>query len=244
MYGVSPENIIISGFPLPKENIGADKNILISDLARRVVELDPNEKYREHYQALLKGAIKAKPKNVVSPLILTYAVGGAGAQKETGALILDRLAPAIREGKVGLNLIAGNRDDVKKYFEEAIKESGLKINQGVKIIYDSDKIKSFRKFNDCLHDTDILWTKPSELSFYCALGLPIIMSSPVGSQEDFNREWLISVGAGVDSLDPEYVAQWLTDLLASGRLARAAVDGFLNAEQMGTYNIEKLIEKK
>jgi hypothetical protein len=69
------------------------------------------------------------------------------------------------------------------------------------------------------------------------------MSIPVGSQEDFNREWLLSMGAGIDSLDPEYVAEWLPDLLESGRLARAAMDGFLNAEQMGAYNIEKLLEK-
>jgi hypothetical protein len=69
------------------------------------------------------------------------------------------------------------------------------------------------------------------------------MSAPVGSQEDYNREWLISIGAGIDSLNPEYVDEWLPDLLESGRLARAAMDGFLNAEQMGTYNIEKIINE-
>ena len=64
---------------------------------------------------------------------------------------------------------------------------------------------------------------------------------PVGSQENSNREWLISVGAGIDSPDPRYVDEWLPDLLASGSLARAALDGFLNAEAMGTYNIEKVL---
>jgi hypothetical protein len=140
--------------------------------------------------------------------------------------------------------VAGNRPEIKDYFLDKIKETGLKLGNGVEIIFSSTKIEYFKKFNDCLHSTDILWTKPSELSFYCALGLPIIISRPVGSQEDFNREWLLAMGAGVDSLEEKYVAEWLPDLLASGRLARAAIDGFLNAEQLGTYNIEKIVLKK
>jgi hypothetical protein len=113
--------------------------------------------------------------------------------------------------------------------------------QGVNIIFAPDKLDYFRKFNECLHTTDILWTKPSELSFYCALGLPIIISAPVGSQEDFNREWLLSVGAGIDSWPEKYVDDWLPDLLQSGRLARSAMDGFLNAEQLGAYHIAKIV---
>jgi hypothetical protein len=70
------------------------------------------------------------------------------------------------------------------------------------------------------------------------------MSTPVGSQEDFNREWLLNIGAGIDSPEAEFVDEWLPDLLASGRLARAAVDGFLNANNLGAYAIEKILFKK
>jgi hypothetical protein len=244
MYGVKPENIIITGFPLPPENIGASKEILTADLARRVIELDPTGKYREHYQSLLDSEVKRRPHNAVPPLVITYAVGGAGAQKEIGATIIAKLAREIKNKNIRVNLVAGNRPEIKEYFTAAAVRVGLTVGDGVEIIYDSDKIAYFKKFNDCLHNTDILWTKPSELSFYCALGLPIIMSAPVGSQEDFNREWLLEIGAGLDSPAPEYVAEWLPDLLASGRLARAAMDGFLNAEQMGVYAIEKLINNR
>jgi hypothetical protein len=144
-------------------------------------------------------------------------------------------------GEIAINLVAGNRPEIKAYFEEEIKNNNLESNSNVKIIFNASKIEYFKKFNQALRTTDILWTKPSELSFYCALGLPIIMSEPVGSQEDFNREWLMSVGAGIDSYNPEYIKEWLPDLLESGRLARAAMDGFLNAENMGTYNIERII---
>jgi len=244
MYGVREENIIVTGFPLPKENIGAEKEILEADLARRVKALDPKGEYEEHYISLLNKVLPNFSKTKREAVVLTFAVGGAGAQKEICAVILKKLTSKIKLGEIKFNLVAGNRPEIKQYFEEQLILNKLTENDGVKIIFAPDKLEYFKKFNLCLRDTDILWTKPSELSFYCGLGLPIIMSAPVGSQEDFNREWLMSVGAGVDSLDPEYVDEWLPDLLESGRLARAAMDGFLNAEQMGTYNIEKIINER
>ncbi len=244
MYGVKPENIIITGFPLPKENIGSQKEILEADLARRIKALDPKGEYMENYDSLLKKISADRPSLKPEPLTLTFAVGGAGAQKEIGGLLLKKLRAKIKDNELRLNLVAGNRPEVKDYFISQLKLNELKEGEGVKIIFAPEKNDYFRKFNICLRETDILWTKPSELSFYCALGLPIIISTPVGSQEDFNREWLLSVGAGIDSQDPEYVNEWLPDLLNSGRLARAAMDGFLNVEQMGTYNIEKIISGK
>jgi hypothetical protein len=241
MYGVKPENIIITGFPLPKENIGAQKEILESDLARRVKTLDPKGKYQSHYEALLDRVLEDTTAVKKKAISITFAVGGAGAQKEIGGIILKKLLTKIKAGEFKLNLVAGSRPEVRDYFSEQLKLNNVINHEGVKIIFAADKLDYFKKFNDCLRDTDILWTKPSELSFYCALGLPIIISPPVGSQEDFNREWLLGVGAGLDSLDPNYVDEWLSDFLESGRLARAAMDGFLNAEQMGAYNIDKIV---
>ena len=241
MYGVKEENIIISGFPLPKENVGEDKEILKKDLARRLSNLDPLSKYREKYQSLVSNYFEIKDRKTQEPLTITFAVGGAGAQKEIGVIILEKLASQIKAKKIKLNLVAGVRPEVRQYFFDNLQKNGIIEGDGVQIIFASEKNDYFRLFNNCLHETDILWTKPSELSFYCALGLPIIMSSPVGSQEDFNREWLINIGAGIDSFAPEDICEWLPDMLNSGRLARAAMDGFLNAEQMGVYNIEKII---
>jgi len=241
MYGVKEKNLIVTGFPLPKENIGENKEILKSDLAVRLNLLDVRGTYFEKYSALIKNYLS---ETIASrPLTITYAVGGAGAQKEIGLTILKKLKDKIIAGTLAVNLVAGNRPEIKEYFEAGIKELNLDTNINVKVIFDADKIGYFGKFNKALRTTDILWTKPSELSFYCALGIPIIMSNPVGSQEDFNHEWLLNLGAGIDSYDPEHVDEWLPDLLESGRLARAAMDGFLNAETMGTYNIEKLFSK-
>jgi len=242
MYGVKEKNLVVTGFPLPKENIGENKEILKTDLALRLSILDPRGVYVEKYSPLIKNYLP-EIKTANRPITITYAVGGAGAQKEIGLIILRNLKDKVLDGTLAINLVAASRLDVKDYFVEGVKELGLEANANVKIIFNQDKVTSFKMFSKALRDTDILWTKPSELSFYSALGLPIIMSQPVGSQEDFNREWLISTGAGIDSYDAEHVEEWLPDLLESGRLAKAAMDGFLNAEAMGTYNIEKLFNK-
>jgi len=175
------------------------------------------------------------------PLELTFAVGGAGAQREIGALILRRLEASIKSGKIKFNLVAGSRADVNEYFKKAVLNLGLNDNDNVRIIYHPQKMEYFRLFNLCLRKTDILWTKPSELSFYTGLGLPIIMSEPVGAQEKFNREWLLSIGAAFDEINPEFVNEWLFDWLDDGRLARASLNAYLHAGHQGVKNIEKEI---
>jgi hypothetical protein len=114
----------------------------------------------------------------------------------------------------------------------------------IKIIHAANKEEYFIKFNKALRTTDILWTKPSELSFYTALGLPIIMSTPIGSQENFNRKWLTTIASGIDMEDVRYTEQWLFDWLDSGWFAEAAMEGFMEAPKYGTYNIQKIIEHK
>ena len=92
-----------------------------------------------------------------------------------------------------------------------------------------------------MRTTDILWTKPSELSFYAGLGLPIIITEPLGSQEVFNSKWLKGIGAALNQENLTYANEWLFDWLNSGWLAEAAMQGFFEAPKYGTFNIEKII---
>lgn len=245
LYGVKKENIYVTGFPLPKENVGEKQEIVKEDLIKRLAVLDPNKAYRNKYKKVIEAYLcpKDEIKDAIRPLTLTFTVGGAGAQKELGKKIVEKLKHKIEDGKVKINLVAGSRYDVFLFYEEFLKNNFLNNNKNIKIIYNPDKIEYFKEFNIILRDTDILWTKPSELSFYSGLGLPIIMSEPIGSQEHYNRRWLLGIGAGVDSKNPEYVDQWLFDFQKSGWLAEAAMSGFLNAPKMGTYNIEDIILK-
>jgi hypothetical protein len=99
-------------------------------------------------------------------------------------------------------------------------------------------------FNKILRKTDILWTKPSELSFYCGLGIPIIISPPIGAHEQYNMKWLIDIGGGIPQKDVRFTNEWLFDKILSGRLAEAAWNGFVNAQNKGTFNIQRVIFRK
>ncbi|RJQ34835.1 hypothetical protein C4566_01590, partial [Candidatus Parcubacteria bacterium] len=244
LYGVKSNKILITGFPLPKENIGGvSQQIVKADLAARIYNLDPRGIYRRKYAHLIERYLSPDKnlKNPKRPLTITFAVGGAGAQRDIGIILLRRLQKHLKQGKVKLNLVAGVRNDVYIYFKNYLKSHGLESCANANIVYAKDKDQYFQVFNKILRKTDILWTKPSELTFYSALGLPIIMSEPIGYQEKYNRGWLVAIGAGIDSLNPEYVDEWLFDWLDSGWLAEAAMEGFLDAPRMGTYRIENIV---
>jgi hypothetical protein len=243
-YGVREENIFLAGFPLPKENLGnGDLAILKTDLSDRIVNLDPEGRYRQKYFSTIKKFLKTvqSKEHHEHPLTLTFAVGGAGAQKNIGADLIKSLSKYILHDKIRLNLVAGTRENVQSYFKNCIKRNGLSHSENVKIIFDPDKEGYFVALNKILRSTDILWTKPSELVFYCALGLPIIMSPPLGSQEMFNKTWLKTVGAGISQQDPKLAHEWLFDWVKSGWLAEAAMSGFLDGRQFGVQNITDIV---
>jgi hypothetical protein len=243
LYGVQPEKIVVTGFPLPQEAIGnrIDLNILRSSLGRRIAKLDPQGVYQKKFEKLL--SLYLGPKYLTpsdnKPLTITFAIGGAGAQWEIGMQILKSLALHIKDGTIKLNIITGTSKKITKYFEKSLQKLGL--NEGVHIIYKPNKFEYFQEFTKTLIETDILWTKPSELSFYAGLGLPIIMTPPLGIQEEFNKDWLHMMGAAFEQYDPKYTNEWLFDWLKSGWLAEAAMNGFLNAPKMSTYHIEDLV---
>ncbi|NUM25078.1 MAG: hypothetical protein HUU49_00465 [Candidatus Buchananbacteria bacterium] len=246
LYGVRSEQIFLTGFPLPLENIGNDKlDVLKADLTKRLVNLDPKKNYYNLYHEVVKKylGIKKLPAKSGHRLTLMFAVGGAGAQREIGAQIITSLRNEVITKKIRLVLVAGIHNNVSNFFKAAATKCGLKheIGQGVEIIYDNTKDGYFRKFNKALRTTDILWTKPSELSFYVGLGVPIIIAPPIGSQEDFNRKWLRTIGAAVSQDDPKHANQWVFDWVDSGWFAEAAMQGFVEAPKFGTYNIEQII---
>ena len=249
LYGVKSENIFLTGFPLPEENIGG-KNLttLRQDLADRLYHLDPDNRFTAKYQSTISEHLRRKwpHLNPDRPLTIMFAVGGAGAQREIGINIVKSLASEIKANKVNVVLVAGIRNEVNRYFKQNVKNIGMggHLGKKIKIIFASNSDSYFKKFNKSLRDIDILWTKPSELSFYTALGLPIIMAPPIGAQEKFNRKWLMGIGSGIDQEDVRYTNQWLFDWLRSGYFSRLAMQGFLEGGKYGTYNIEKILKHK
>jgi hypothetical protein len=244
-YGVPDERIFMTGFPLPKELLGGTElPVLKGDLGKRLHYLDPQERFWPlHEQSVVHflGEENCAPgKDRV--LTLAFAVGGAGAQKEIGAEALASLKPKILAGELAMNLVCGVRPEVRAYYEEVVKAQGLQDCAAVRIIGGRGEDDYFDSFNASLRETDILWTKPSEMSFYVGLGIPMIMAPTIGAQETFNRRWLEEIQAGIPQSEPRYADEWLYELLEQGRFAEAAWSGFLKARKYGTYKIHELIE--
>lgn len=245
-YGVKPENIYLTGFPLPEENLGGvSLKRLRGDLAERLIHLDPSKHYRKKYSETIKHFlrdIKIDARHS-HPLTVTFAVGGAGAQKLLAEDILMSLKKKLLNQEIIFNLVAGVRNDVFRYFERKIKRAGLQKAYGrnLHIIFELHKEDYFKRFNELLRHSDILWTKPSEMVFYSALGLPVITAPPIGSQEKFNKTWLKTIGGGIFQDNPRYTHEWLFDWVDSGWLAEAAMSAFLDGRQFGVTNIEDVV---
>jgi hypothetical protein len=244
-YGVPDERIFMTGFPLPKELLGdEDLDVLKADLGQRLRYLDPQGRFwplHEPSVVHFLGKANCKPKGL-RKLTLAFAVGGAGAQQEIGVQALASLKPKILAGELAMNLVCGVRAEVRSFFEAEVKALGLAGSPNVRIIGGKGDEDYFETFNRSLHETDIIWTKPSEMSFYVGLGIPIIMAPTIGSQEVFNKRWLDEIQAGVPQEDPRYANEWLYELLDQGRLAETAWSGFLNARKYGTYKIYELLQ--
>jgi hypothetical protein len=246
-YGVKPKQIILTGFPLPKECIGPSSEIAKKALARRIVNLDPKRVFIKAHLAEITSVL-GRDFSIdapSSPPTITFVVGGAGAQKEIGFELMISLRKKIREGKIRLVLVAGTHFDVKQYFEDEAENVGLRKYYGKSLIILAEMKKKdyFEKFSKILNETDILITKPSEMSFYSALGIPIVILPPIGAQEGWNRKWLSEIGAGIDEEDPKYASDWIEEWLSDGRLADRALNGFVHAPRMGTYEIERILSK-
>jgi len=237
-YGVAPVRIQLTGFPLPDELVGGPAlPILRRNLAARLVRLDPTGVFREQHREELAQFLGPLPDRPPEAPRLTFAVGGAGAQADLARRFLPSLRPEIEAGRLRLTLLAGVRRAVADGFTALVARTGLAGHPGVQVVVAEELDDYFRACNALLAETDILWTKPSEMTFYGALGLPLLFSAPVGAQERYNRRWAVESGAGIAQRDPRFAGEWIAEWLSSGTLAAAAWSGFLRLPKFGLYRI-------
>jgi hypothetical protein len=231
---------------LPREVIGGlDNSSCKKDLMQRICNLDPNGIFLKKYQKTIESEVGIGSCNIKKdhPLTLMFAIGGAGAQHQLAIDILASLKTRLKCNGFIVRMMAGTKKEVAKEIAVNIKKLGMQSLVGKNLFIDSykDRPTYFKEFNKLLRKTDIMWTKPSEMSFYCALGMPILMAPTIGSQEDFNKTWLMYIGAGVEQADPKHTNEWLFDWIDSGGFARAAWNGYMEAPQHGSYRIEGIV---
>jgi hypothetical protein len=244
-YGVAREQIEMTGFPLPHELLGGpDLPVLKRNLAARLVRLDPKKVFRSQTRNEIQHFLGALPSGQEGrPPLAVFTVGGAGAQAEMARQLLRSLKSTIEEGRLRLCLLAGVRREIADKFHAWIAEAGLSRHlgpdeeAGVSVVVEDSLEEYFPRFNRLLAETDILWTKPSEITFYAALGIPLVLTTPVGHHEEYNRRWAIENGGALKQRHPDYAGFWLQEWLSEGTLAAAAWFGFLRFPKFGLYQI-------
>ena len=210
-YGVRRDAITRTGFPLPPS---------LEDRCEALLD--------RRLQRLQRGPNSGPPR-------VTYAVGGAGAQAGRARRILRALADPLRARMMTLTLVAGTRTAVAGRFRRWCRhELGGHWQPFVEIVDGDDFETYYRTFNRALERTDALWTKPSELVFYAALGLPLILDDPVGSHEHANAGWILEAGAGVVRPKPEAIRADIERWIGDGTLAKCANVGFQKLPRGGS----------
>ncbi|MFO8021322.1 MAG: hypothetical protein R6U65_02560 [Perlabentimonas sp.] len=224
-YGVEASKIHLLGFPLPDELVGGDsQEIAINNYNRRYAKLNND--------SIL---------NARTPLKIAYPIGGAGVMVDNGIKAAIGLKSLVVEGKIELVFVPSpNNSSVNKL--NKFKDTHFADCPNLIIANSTNLDGYFTLFNRILANTHILWTKPSELTFYSGLGIPIIMCPPLGAQERCNREWLLANEIGVDQLNPLKSKGWLVGMFYSGLLAQMARNGWECGRRTALYNVERLIE--
>ncbi len=235
-YGVRDSSIKTTGFPLPQELIGKNQAVARKDAARRLLRLDPAGRTLARYHLLLEPLLGPLPRlKSKKPVVITFAVGGAGAQLDIARAAAKSLGPTMKKGDVHMNVTLETRTSL-------VSKLKSDMTRQVSLFAFPTKEKYFSHFNSLMRSTDILWTKPSELVFYGALGIPLVLTPPLGSQEAQNKKWILTIGAAVNQLEPSLAREWIHDLLEEGTLAEAAMEGFVEMEKEGVSNIMRALK--
>jgi UDP-N-acetylglucosamine:LPS N-acetylglucosamine transferase len=223
-YGVPPARLHVTGFPLPPTLV--EERAFERNLDARLARLDPTR----------RGASTPAP-------LVTFAVGGAGAQASLARRALRALVPEVEAGRLRLALVAGVRREVRDRFRRWVDAAGLggRGRAAVEILYRPTFEAYYAAFNALLARTDVLWTKPSELVFYAALGLPLVLAPPLGAHERTNRAWVVAAGAARAQEDPRRAGDWLRAWIQDGTLAAAACAGARDLERHGTRHVVALV---
>ncbi len=225
-YGVRPQMIHLTGFPFSHKLVGGmEEEIAKQNYTERISLLD-----------------NPKSNSQKRPLKIAYAVGGAGALTSVGIRIADNLSDDILSGKVILYLIAGIKIEVIKEFLD-YKEKNFPNCNNIQIVWAQNLSDYFKRFDEIISHVHVLWTKPSELVFYSALGIPIIMTKPIGAQEKANREWVIENRAGLDQSSSQNLGYWILTQFHNGNLGRMAHSGWYNGVRTALYRIPVIIDK-
>lgn len=189
------------------------------------------------------------------PLRILLTVGGAGAQGEIYAKIIQYLLPGVRENKVALLINVGDHRNVwetlvreipgieaeaKTYFNawdetlDFANRALVEEVQGIHVFYHEDIFAAVYSTNLLMRPCDFMVTKPSELAFY---PVPKLMLKRLGGHEAWGAIRTAELGDGtIECETMERTLQMLDLLLDEPEILESMNKHILKAKLAGVYD--------
>ncbi len=249
-FGVPADRVHVTGFPLPLELVGGpEADVLRRNLSARLVRLDPRGAFRASAEPAARRALDdADAGGAPPPPLVVFAVGGAGAQVDLACALPLALCDRIRDGRVRLALVAGTRADTATACLTALEEAGLRDLERpggpVEVVRAPTFAAYLARLSPVLASADVLFTKPSEMTFFAGLGLPLLLAPCLGRHEEHNARTVLRRGAALHAGPARHADRWLPPLLEDGRLAAAAWAGWRRLPSHGTRRILALLPRE
>jgi hypothetical protein len=202
-------------------------------------------------------AARVRRKKDGKPMRFLLTIGGAGAQKEIFAAIIEHLLPAIRERKAALYVNVG---DYRGVWDELLKEipgmadvatshindwaetcafceNALKPETeitGIHGFWHPNIFEAVYSTNMLMRSADVLVTKPSELAFY---PVPKLFIRRIGKHEMWGAIHSAEIGDGtLECRDIPHVIQMVNEFMKSDGLLTMMCDNIVRNKADGLYD--------
>jgi UDP-N-acetylglucosamine:LPS N-acetylglucosamine transferase len=220
-YGVNKEKIFVTGFPLPSINTGGrDLRVLEREFDFRKSRLE---------------------RDSTAPLTIMFPFSGAGAYSNVLADLVKSIHEDLKEGSLRLIVSCGDSMHALRSAENLFVNYGIEESEFAEIMFREDIFAAFDEFNLALRSTDVMITKPSEMVFYGALGIPLVFLPPIGAHEEKNRDYLFSNECAVNMVPSTDFPRWLERSRRKGLLLELAENGFTRLPKNGGTAIDELL---
>ncbi len=188
------------------------------------------------------------------PLRVLLTIGGAGAQRELFKAVIERLLPAVGNGKACLLVNVGDHGDALEWLRQAVPALSSAVVhsndwdgtkrfaegassgsvEGVHLFHDADIFAAVYATNLLMRASDLLVTKPSELAFY---PIPKLHLRRVGGHEAWGAIRSAELGDGSVECGSVKETLAMLDLLLDDREGLALMnERILAAKRAGVYD--------
>jgi hypothetical protein len=189
------------------------------------------------------------------PMRFLLTIGGAGAQKEIFAAIINSLMPDIKAGKAALyvnigdyqnvwedlkRMVSGIEDiskthfndwnDTRKFCEDALTGDV----EGIHLFCHENIFEAVYATNLLMRSCDVLVTKPSELAFY---PVPKLFIKRIGGHEQWGAIHSAEIGDGtLECRDIPHTPQMIRLFMEDGELLAGMCDCIVRNKTAGIYD--------